>query len=574
MKTITNFLFLLVAAVCFVACEKDGDKIYLNSIEAGDLMASESEVVLSQDNSKDIVLSLAWTRDNLAVSDPNVSVPDLITMSLQASTASDFSSAVVESVETSLSKVYTGADLNTVAKNLGATPDVANTFYFRLMSKTGSNMEPVYSNTVTVSVTPYTIDMSVGYVLDTKQADTGLTLYSAASNGDYVGFMGVSGWYNYYLKEGDGTIWGNDGVTGTAFLMSSENDSDKRWNFWFPGRSGCYYVDVNTSKKVWSALYIPSLTVAGDVAGEMTFDRANVKWTLTFNAAQAGNVNLKVSGIGRLYDYSTGTEKSDTDENPGIETPVGFVQSGENLTFGGQAGDITVNVATAGECTLVIDLSNPKQWKAEVTSGSSEPEPVRETLYMLGISEGEDSWTFDNHLRLYDEDNLGYAGVADVNSPWGYQIAIEDGNWGDVYKLGEGDANAGTLAFGTENNIPAPDGGLYFFDVSLKALTYKLTALGSEIYVAVLNKLEDETWTFEPLPAATTAGVFSGSITITQPSAWGFKIYLFDNNWDYVYGGNGGKLYYKGNGITDDATLAPGTYTLTVDLIHATYTIE
>ena len=56
MKTITNFLFLLVAAVCFVACEKDGDKIYLNSIEAGDLMASESEVVLSQDNSKDIVI--------------------------------------------------------------------------------------------------------------------------------------------------------------------------------------------------------------------------------------------------------------------------------------------------------------------------------------------------------------------------------------------------------------------------------------------------------------------------------------------------------------------------------------
>lgn len=62
--------------------------------------------------------------------------------------------------------------------------------------------------------------------------------------------------------------------------MSSENDSDKRWNFWFPGRSGCYYVDVNTSKKVWSALYIPSLTVAGDVAGEMTFDRANVSGRL------------------------------------------------------------------------------------------------------------------------------------------------------------------------------------------------------------------------------------------------------------------------------------------------------
>lgn len=30
----------------------------------------------------------------------------------------------------------------------------------------------------------------------------------------------------------------------------------------------------------------------------------------------------------------------------------------------------------------------------------------------------------------------------------------------------------------------------------------------------------------------------------------------------------------KATAITDDATLAPGTYTLTVDLIHATYTIE
>ena len=218
----------------------------------------------------------------------------------------------------------------------------------------------------------------------------------------------------------------------------------------------------------------------------------------------------------------------------------------------------------------------------EVSSGSAEPEPepepARETLYMLGISEGEGGWNFNHHLRLYNEDNLGYAGVADVNAPWGYQIGIEDGNWSAVYTLDEGDADAGILAFEVGDgavNIPAPDGGLYFFDVSLKALTYNSRALGREIYIAGLNKLEDEDWTFEPLPATSTSGVFSSSITITQPSAWGFKIYLFDGNWDYVYGGSAGKLYYKGaDGITDDATLAPGTYTLTVDLINATYTIE
>ena len=70
--------------------------------------------------------------------------------------------------------------------------------------------------------------------------------------------------------------------------------------------------------------------------------------------------------------------------------------------------------------------------------------------------------------------------MADVNSPWGYQIAIEDGNWGDVYKLGEGDANAGTLAFGTENNIPAPDGGLYFFAKSLAEGKHTISIVSSK----------------------------------------------------------------------------------------------
>lgn len=577
MKTMKNFILLLALTLGFAACEKDEDKIYLSSLEAGELVATESNVVLLQENSKDIVLSLAWTKDVLQISDPGLSAIDVTIQTLQVSTTEDFSGVVNESSENSLSKAYTGAALNALAKSIGATPDVANNVYFRLAARTGNNMIPVYSNIVKVSVTPYTIDMSMGYILNTDKEETGVVLYSDASDGDYKGFMGLTPWYNFYLKEGNGAVWGNDGVTGTAFVLSSEDDDEKRWNCWSPGIGGCYYVDVNVNTKLWSAFYIPSLTLAGDLSGEMTFDRPNTKWTYAFNAVQAGNITLQISGTGKLYDSSTGT-----DDAAAKNTPVAFVQSGESLIFGAQAGNVTVNVPAVGECTLTIDLSNPKQWTVEVSSGSAEPEPepepARETLYMLGISEGEGGWNFNHHLRLYNEDNLGYAGVADVNAPWGYQIGIEDGDWDAVYTLDGGDADAGTLAFEVGDgavNIPAPDGGLYFFDVSLKALTYNSKALGSDIYIAGLNKLKDEDWTFEPLPAASAIGVFSGSITITQPSAWGFKIYLFDGNWDYVYGGSAGKLYYKGaDGITDDATLAPGTYTLTVDLINATYTIE
>jgi hypothetical protein len=173
-------------------------------------------------------------------------------------------------------------------------------------------------------------------------------------------------------------------------------------------------------------------------------------------------------------------------------------------------------------------------------------------------------------LKLYDEDGRKYTGVVDVNSLWGYQIAIEKDNWGDVYKAGEGDALAGTLVFQAENNIPAPAPGLYFFDVSLKDSTYALTAIGSEIYVQGM----DDTWNFDtPLAATATPGVYSGAISFgTLP--WGLKIHPVKDAWTPFYGGADGLLALGGQAIGYDNGIAPGTYTMTVDLVNGTYTLE
>ena len=570
MKTMKNFLLLLAAVFSFASCEKDEDKIYLSSIESGELVATESTVVLSQENSNDIVLSLAWTKDALQISDPALSAIDVTIQTLQISTTQDFSGVVSENVGTSLSKAYTGAALNTLAKNLGANTDVANNVYFRLAAQTGKNMTPVYSNVVTISVTPYTIDMSLGYILNADKAETGVTLYSAASDGQYLGFMGATSWYNFFMKEGDGTVWGNDGVTGTAFLMSSDEDDKKRWNFWFPGQNGCYYVDVNTGQKLWSALYIPTLSVNGDVQGEMTFDRSNVKWTLAFNAAQAGSITLQVSGTGYLYDSSTGTDDSTVKS-----MSVAFAQSGESLTFGGQVGNITVDVPVVGECMLVIDLSNPKQWTVEVNAGSGEePTETSPYVYLPGINDGEAGWTFGNYLRLYDEDNLGYAGCADVNAPWGYQIAIEPDNWGDVYTLAEGDTSAGMLIYQAEvkTNLPAPDGGLCFFDVSLKNLTYTLTAVEDVIYYSGFN----DNWDLHPMVATEMPGVFTANITVDTETSNGFQIVL-DMGWKVSFGGSNNLLFYRKDdnaaNVEFDSTIR-GTFSLMVDVIKGTYILE
>lgn len=560
-STIKSFICIAIILM-MTACDKDGDKIYLSGLNSGELMVSQSNILLTQEKSNDIVLSVAWNIDDLQVSDESMSAPDIVTKTLQISTSSDFSGGVTESVESSDSRAFTGSELNSVAKNIGAVPDTENTLYFRIKATTGNNMDPVYTNVGEVIVTPFSIDMSVGFVLDSKQAATTSILYSKNSDGDYVGFMGATGWFNWYLKEGDGTVWGNDGVAGTPFLISSEST---RWNFWFPGLGGCYYVNLNTTKKVWSALYMPLLSIKGDINGDMQFDRPNLKWIYTFNASQAGEITVNISGNGKQYDYSTGT-----DDAAAKNATVGFIADGEKVAFSNSSSDIKVNVPAAGECTLVLDLSDPRNMKLKVEAGSSKPAEVKKEIFLSGIDDAiSGGWNFNNKLTLYDEDNKSYSGVVYAASQWGYKIYTEVDNWEDLYSFASGDANEGLLAYKGGNNLPAPAEGLYFFDVSLKGLSYKLFKIVDKIYYSGVN----DDWTLHELTVTPTKGLFQGSVTITKASEWGFQLIL-DEGWSYKFGGSAGKIYYKGDNFKDDATLAPGTYTFTVNLINGTYTIE
>lgn len=556
-----TFLFLL-ALLSVTACEKDEDKIYLNSIEPGQLVASDDAVVLTQDRSADIVLSLAWSVDNLAVSDPSAGVPGgLMSMSLEASADEQFSTAVSTAV-TSYSQAYTGSSLNALAQNAGVEPYSPTPVYFRLAARTGSNMEPVYTNTVAVTITSYEIDMSHLYVLDNSQAETGMSLYSPQSDGHYEGFLGVSGWYNFFLREGDGRIWGAAPIDDNPFTLS---EAENKWNLWFPAPSGCYYVVADVNELYWTALSIPALTLTGDIAGTPEFDRPNNRWTLRFQAAEAGTATIRLSATGSLYNSTTATK-----DEAAVPTAVSFAQEGDAVVLADQPGDISVTIPSAGECTLILDLSDPTHWTASVQSGGTGEETANPLIYLPGVDDlTSGGWTFDNYLRLYDAATLSYAGAAAVNSEWGYQIALEVDNWNDIYTLGEGDAYAGTLVFGAGNNLPAPEPGLYFMNVSLGALTYSLTPV-QEVACCGFN----DNWDLQSMTASDTPGVYTATVEITTETPWGFQIIL-NGDWNLSLGGGNGILVYQG---VDDVSNIPfsgenGTYLLTVDLVQATYTM-
>lgn len=271
-KIFRNLMMLLCALTALVSCDESCDKIYLDGFKASDLMASASDVKLSVDNSKDVVLSLAWQNPTLLSSDETKPAGSgVLKTYLQVSASENFTSEKEYTV-TDLSKAFTGADLNAAAKDLGLSPDVSSPLYFRIKSQMGNNLDAAYSNVCQVKVTPYLIDMSYINILNENKDQVLTKLYSPHSDGVYSGYMNASSWFHIWGKENDGTIWGNVGQDGHVYEM---DNTESAWNFWFPGQTGIYYTVVDTKAKEFKPTYIKAMQLNGE---EMTYDAPTYAW--------------------------------------------------------------------------------------------------------------------------------------------------------------------------------------------------------------------------------------------------------------------------------------------------------
>ena len=548
------------------SCDKDGDMIYTDGPDKAEVSGVASEIVLDKDHLQSLALTLYWNENGkISLSNPLVAAPEgAASNTVQFSADPEFATVVDDNVESGVYyRQYTCESLNNLVGRLGLEGGVKGTVYIRVKTVLGANIDPKYSDVKVVSITPYFIDMSVGFVLDASQNDSGRTLYSPASDGVYSGFIGAGSWENWWLREGNNTVWGNDGVTGTAFVMGNNTTGLDVWNFWYPSPSGCYYTVVDTRANEWSALYIGELTLGGDLSGAMVYDRKTNKWTYTFDATP-GTINVTIGGTGKQYNAATGT-----DDAAATDATVGFAGTSGALTFGQSAQAIAVEIAAAGETTLTLDLSDPRAWTLTAGEGSADPvETVPPMIYLSGV---QPEWDFSNYLKLYNEDNRTYGGALEVNSEWGYRIYTEPDAWDNYWTMVDGGtAFSGQLVNNGEGNIAAPEAGFYLFDVNMGDLTYKLTPVTKVSYTGL-----NDDWSLTEMTATGEPGVYTAQFEKTANTPWGVKIVLNDN-WDLFFGGNGtpGELALYRDGFEGDNELSEGTHTLTVNLSKGTYSYE
>ncbi len=372
-KIFRNLMMLLCALTALVSCDESGDKIYLDGFKASDLMASTSDVVLSIDNTKDIVLSMAWQNPSLLSSDETKPAGNgVLKTYLQASPSESFATVKEYSV-TDLSKAFTGADLNTLAKDLGTTPGQSAPLYFRIKSQMGANLDAAYSNVCQVKVTPYLIDMSYINILN-KGKDQVLTyLYSPNSDGVYSGYMNVSSWLNCWGKENDGTFWGNIQTGDKPYAVL--DNAQSACNIWFPEPAGIYYtvLDTKSEEKLFHATLIKSMKVNGE---EMKYDGPNYAWVKVIETT-ADNTPISIVADGAEYNKSTG------DKGTPIAKTMNYTLADGKMTDSKNAGSVII--PSAGTYTITVKVGEHSQLEYTIVEGDqTTPEPeASNTLCMF-----------------------------------------------------------------------------------------------------------------------------------------------------------------------------------------------
>lgn len=547
--------------LALTACSKDGDLVTVGRGDALTLDGSNN-IVLDPSNATGLALTLHWNDNHqLSTNYVDVLVPDgTISNRLQISRTADFASCYTLEMNNGVyQKQFTNAELNGELTKLGYEANKQEPMYVRVTSTTGPNIEPQCSNVMEFQVMTYRINYTYGTAVATDKTTPIGTLYSPTEDGIYTGFMSLGAWSNWWFVENDGTVWGNNDVTGKAYELSN---SSTAWNLWSSAHNGCRYVTFNTKQKFWTDLSIPTVKVSGDIEGEMTYNKETMQWTMTYTAESTSPVTVKFSSPdSKLYNVASG----DNEQNGEAETkPLYFTSTGISTS---EAEGITLSAPQTGDCTVTIDLSG-KTPAYSIEAGAAEgPEELSPILYVLG---NDDKWEYDEWIRLSDEDHKTYTGAVYMNSSWGYYFSKEINDWISINQDPEtADKN---LKVGGEN-IPAPGNGLYVVSASLGWMSYWYEMEGAQVTSVSYVGFNDN-WDATEMIATETPSVYTATVNITADTPWGMQI-LINGSWDYWFGTRSdGNLTWKAKDNGNPAGIdGNGTYTLTVDICHGTYTL-
>jgi uncharacterized protein (UPF0333 family) len=208
MKFLFKILSIAIVSIFIFSCEKDEDQAILGNGTTPNLSADATTLVLEKDNEEDKAVKFDWIN-------PKFDISVAVTNSLEfAEAGTDFQSArSVDITAKDLSVTYNVGDFNQIMIAAGFVPDAPTQVEVRMKSVVGN--VSLYSNTVSMTVTPYLVEYPNFYLVGDASAigwsevnaqllykkENISTIYTYLENGKTFRFLGQKGWSpdNYSL---------------------------------------------------------------------------------------------------------------------------------------------------------------------------------------------------------------------------------------------------------------------------------------------------------------------------------------------------------------------------------------
>lgn len=267
---IKGLVFLFVALVTFISCERDIVKIESESAPIT-MDLSKETVFLDKKFPDNPVLTVSWEAAKF-------NVPVEISYKIEASKDDKFTNPyLLSTVKNSVkSETYTVDQVNKAAQAIGLVKDVAANMYIRVSSYVGASEGYLSTSNVTyVKVTPYELDYPTFYLVGGatyvgwtdskaqllyKNSNTS-TIYTYLEGGSEFRFLGQQNWnpLNYSIDQaGIKDSYKYFKVVPSTIKKSDANDE----NMVFSGTTGIYKILINAAPGVQS-MSITASPVAG-----------------------------------------------------------------------------------------------------------------------------------------------------------------------------------------------------------------------------------------------------------------------------------------------------------------------
>ncbi|MEY4538715.1 MAG: hypothetical protein RLZZ306_472 [Bacteroidota bacterium] len=201
MTTIHNFLkplklsqtrlWALLMAICLMACQKEEEKIIMDSAAAPTISLSSPTVVLSKEKPTETALTVTWVEPNYGfASAPTYNV-------MIDKKGGDFSKAINVAAGKELKKVFTNLELNTILLSLGLPAGSAGDVDMKVMSVLATKTA-AGSAVSTLKATPYStkLDLSttwgvVGSAANDWGATPDLPFYKTSVANELVAYVNL-----------------------------------------------------------------------------------------------------------------------------------------------------------------------------------------------------------------------------------------------------------------------------------------------------------------------------------------------------------------------------------------------